>query len=120
MCGSKGADVIIELTGALPVLQSAFQVVRPGGRIVVGSVYSGFAEQVELLPIMRKELTIRGSKGPYPHLKTDGTSASVDILVRLQDDLKKLITVYDYKDALKAFDDMMSGLAIKPVIRFRS
>ena len=70
MCGSKGADVIIELTGALPVLQSAFQVVRPGGRIVVGSVYSGFAEQVELLPIMRKELTIRGSKGPYPHLKT--------------------------------------------------
>ena len=120
MCGSKGADVIIELTGALPVLQSAFQVVRPGGRIVVGSVYSGFAEQVELLPIMRKELTIRGSKGPYPHLKTDGTSAAVDILVRLQDDLKKLITVYDYKDALKAFDDMMSGLAIKPVIRFRS
>ena len=120
MCGSKGADVIIELTGALPVLQSAFRVVRPGGRIVVGSVYSGFADQVELLPIMRKELTILGSKGPYPHLKTDGTSAAVDILVRLQDDLKKLITVYDYKDALKAFDDMMSGFAIKPVIRFRS
>lgn len=120
MCGSKGADVIIELTGALPVLQSAFRVVRPGGRIVVGSVYSGFADQVELLPIMRKELTILGSKGPYPHLKTDGTSAAVDILVRLQDDLKKLITVYDYKDALKAFDDMMSGFAIKPVIWFRS
>lgn len=87
---------------------------------MVGSVYSGFADQVELLPIMRKELTILGSKGPYPHLKTDGTSAAVDILVRLQDDLKKLITVYDYKDALKAFDDMMSGFAIKPVIRFRS
>lgn len=119
MCGSKGADVIVELTGALPVLQSAFQVVRPGGRIVVGSVYSGFADQVELLPIMRKELKIIGSKGPYPHLKTDGTSAAVDILVKLQDDLKKLITVYDYKDALQAFEDMMSGAAIKPVIRFR-
>lgn len=119
ICGSKGADVIVELTGALPVLQSAFQVVRPGGRIVVGSVYSGFADKVELLPIMRKELTILGAKGPYPHLKTDGTSAAVDILVKLQEDLKKLITVYDYKDALGAFNDMMSGSAIKPVIRFR-
>lgn len=119
ICGSRGADVIVELTGALPVLQSAFEIVRPGGRIVVGSVYSGFADKVELLPIMRKELTIRGSKGPYPHLKTDGTSAAVDILVKLQDDLKKLITVYDYKDALQAFEDMMSGAAIKPVIRFR-
>lgn len=117
-CGAEGADVIIELTGALPVLQSAFQVIRRGGRIVVGSVYSGFADTVELLPIMRKELTILGSKGPYPHLKTDGTSAAVDILVKLQDDLKQLISVYDYKDALSAFDDMMSGSAIKTVIRF--
>lgn len=117
-CGKRGADVIVELTGALPVLQSAFQVVRAGGRIVVGSVYSGFADSVELLPIMRKELTIVGAKGPYPQLKTDGTSAAVDMLVKLQDDLKKLITVYEYKDALQAFEDMMSGLAIKPVIRF--
>ena len=119
MVGSDGADVIVELTGVNAVLQNAFQVVRPGGRLVVGSVYNGFAEQVELLPIMRKELKIVGSKGPYPHLKTNVKSAAVDVLVKLQDDLKKLITVYDYKDALQAFDDMMSGAAIKPVIRFR-
>lgn len=119
MCGPRGADVILELTGALPVLQSAFQIVRPGGRIVVGSVYHGFADNVELLPIMRKELTIVGAKGPYPQLKTDGTSASVDILVKLQDELKRLITVYEFKDAQKAFDDMISGSAIKPVIQFR-
>lgn len=119
MCGSKGADVVVELTGALPVLQNAFQIVRPGGKVVVGSVYSGFADQVELLPIMRKELNVIGAKGPYPHLKTDGGSAAVDILVKLQDDLKKMITVYDYEDALQAFEDMMSGAVIKPVIRFR-
>lgn len=118
ICGEKGADAVVELTGALPVLQSAFQVVRPGGRIIVGSVYNGYADQVELLPIMRKELKMIGSKGPYPHLKTDGTSAAVDILVKLQDDLKKLINVYDYKDSLQAFEDMMSGETIKPVIRF--
>ncbi|MDO4323112.1 MAG: alcohol dehydrogenase catalytic domain-containing protein [Lachnospiraceae bacterium] len=118
MIGSKGADVIIELTGVNAVLQSAFRIIRSGGRFVVGSVYHGFADQVELLPIMRKELTIVGAKGPYPHLKTDGASAALDVLVKLQDDLKKLITVYDYRDAHRAFEDMMSGAAIKPVIRF--
>ncbi len=117
--GGNGVDIVVESTGAVSVLQDAFQAVRPGGRIVVASVYHGPAGDVELLPIMRKELTIVGSKGPYPHRKTDGSSASVEVLVNLQDDLKKLITVYEYKNALKAFDDMMSGAAIKAVVAFK-
>ena len=117
--GSKGVDVVVEATGAMAVLQDSFNAVRPGGRIVVASVYHGPAGGIELLPIMRKELTIVGSKGPYPHRKTDGSSAAAQALVDLQKDLGKLITVYEYKDALKAFDDMMSGAAIKAVITFK-
>lgn len=119
ICGKDGVDVVVEATGVASVLQDALQAVRPGGRIVVASVYSGGADQVDLWRIMRKELTIVGSKGPYPHRLTDGSSAIVQTLDRLQDDLKKLITVYDYKDAHKAFEDIMSGAAIKPVITFR-
>ena len=118
MSSRQGADVVIEATGAVPVLKDAFDAVRPGGRIVVASVYHSAAGNLALLPIMRKELTIVGAKGPYPHRKSDGTSAPAEIMVRLQDDLKKLVTVYDYKDALQAFEDMMSGAAIKAVIRF--
>lgn len=119
MAGAQGADVVVEATGVVPVLKNAFDIVRPGGRIVVASVYHGPAGDLQLLPIMRKELTIVGSKGPYPHRKTDGSSASLEVLVRLQEDLKKLITVYEYEDALEAFDDMMSGKAIKAVIKFK-
>jgi len=117
--GVDGVDVIIEATGAPAVLLDAFQAVRLGGRIVAGSVYHGNITNFEPLQIMRKELTIVGAKGPYPHLKTDGTSVVVDVLNKLQNDLKKIITVYEYKDALKAFDDIASGSAIKAVITFK-
>lgn len=120
ICGDpEGVDVVIELTGVSAVLQNAFDIVRRGGRITVGSVYSGFADKVQLHWIMRKELTIRGSKGPYPHLKSNGRTCSVDLLTSMKDDLGKLIKVYDYEHALDAFDDMMNGRAIKPVIQFR-
>lgn len=119
MTGNKGADIAVEATGVTAVLGNALTAVRPGGKIVVPSVYHGPANSLELLPIMRKELTIVGAKGPYPHRKSDGSSASLEALVDLQDDLKKLITVYDYKDAIHAFEDMMSGAAIKAVIKFK-
>ena len=117
--GVEGVDVVVEITGAPSALKDAFLAVRPGGRIVVGSVYHGHVDQFEPLPIMRKELTIVGSKGPFPIVKTNGTSAVVDVLVKLQDDLKKIISVYEYKDYLKAFEDLASGAVIKPVITFR-
>ena len=114
-----GADLVVEATGVPVVLQDAFQAVRPGGTIVVGSVYHGSISQFEPLPIMRKELTIVGSKGPAPSVKTDGKSVVVDILEALQEDLKKIITVYEYKDGVKAFEDIASGAVIKPVITFK-
>ena len=117
--GKMGADVVVEATGVTAVLGNAFAAVRRGGRIVVPSVYHGPANALELQPIMRKELTILGAKGPYPHRKSDGSSIPLECLVRLQDDLKKLITVYDYKDALQAFEDAISGAAIKAVIAFK-
>lgn len=117
--GKNGVDVVIEASGAVSVLHDAFCAVRPGGRIVVASVYHGPAGDIDMLPIMRKEITIIGSKGPFPHRKTDGSSASVEILVNLQDDLRKLITVYEFENALKAFDNTMNGTDIKSVITFK-
>lgn len=118
ICGRNGVDVVVEATGAAPALQDAFQTVRPGGRIVVGSVYSGVADQFELWPIMRKELTVVGAKGPYPQPLAAAGSAVVCTVDQLQDQLRRLITVYPYEQAEQAFADMMSGTAIKAVIEF--
>ena len=118
MTAREGVDIVVEATGAPPVLQDAFTAARTGGRIVVPSVYFGAIDGFEPLPIMRKELTIVGSKGPAPQLKPDGTSAVLDKVIEMQDDLRKVITVYDYKDALQAFADARSGAAIKAVVKF--
>lgn len=117
--GPHGPDVVVELSGNYAALQNAIDIVRPAGRIVVGSVYSGFADKVALRPVMRKELTIVGAKGPYPNLNAEGGSASLDMLVRLRDDLRRIVTVYEAKDAVRAFEDMMSGKSIKSVITFQ-
>ena len=42
----------------------------------------------------------------------------VEKVVQMKDDLRKLISVYEYKDALQAFADARSGAAIKAVIQF--
>lgn len=118
MTAKEGTDVVVEATGAPAVLKDTLTIARSGGRIVVPSVYFGSIEGFAPLPIMRKELTIIGSKGPAPQLKTDGTSAVVDKVMELKDGLQKIITVYDYKDALRAFADAGSGAAIKAVIKF--
>lgn len=118
MTAKEGVDVVVEATGAPAVLKQTLEIARTGGRIVVPSVYFGSIEGFEPLPIMRKELTIIGSKGPAPQLNTDGTSAVVDKVMQLKDKLQKIITVYDYKDSLQAFADARSGAAIKAVIQF--
>lgn len=118
MTAKEGVDVVVEATGAPAVLKETMVISRTGGRIVVPSVYFGSIEGFEPLPIMRKELTIIGSKGPAPQLKTDGTSAVVDKVIQLKSALQKIIRVYDYKDSLQAFADARSGAAIKAVIQF--
>ncbi|MCR4884713.1 MAG: alcohol dehydrogenase catalytic domain-containing protein [Clostridiales bacterium] len=118
MTGPEGPDVVVEATGAPALLKDAMAAVRVGGRIVVGSVYHGSVDGFEALPIMRKELTIVGAKGPAPLLKSDGTSAVVEKALQLKEQLNKTVSVYEYKDALQAFADARSGAAIKAVITF--
>lgn len=116
--GEKGADIVIEATGTPKVLSDALQVVRYGGRIVVGSVYHGTIPEFDPLPVFRKELTMVGAKGPTIYRTTDDRSAVVCMMEQVQDDLRKIVSVYDYKDAIKAFEDAQSGEAIKAVITF--
>ena len=86
---------------------------------MVGSVYHNGIDNFEPLPIFRKELTVVGAKGPYPYRKSDGSSVVGGIMDLIQDDLKKIIQVYEYRDAMKAFEDAQSGVAIKAVIKFK-
>jgi threonine dehydrogenase-like Zn-dependent dehydrogenase len=91
---------------------------RYGGRVVAASVYHGTIPEFDPLPIFRRELTIVGAKGPGAFLRSDGSSAVVHMMSLMKEDLAKIIRVYDFKDALQAFEDAKSGEAIKAVIKF--
>lgn len=118
-CGDPhGTDLVVEATGVVQTLQNAFAAVRPGGRVVVGGVYGSLAKDLDLLPIFRKELDVVGAKGPFPYADEDGQSLPLKSLVRLQDKVRKIITVYPFAAAKEAFADMMSGKSIKSVIQF--
>ena len=118
ICGEHGADVVIEATGTPSVLSQAMTTARYGGRVVAASVYHGTIPEFDPLPIFRRELTIVGAKGPGAFLRTDGSSAVVHMMSLMKEDLAKIIRVYDFKDALQAFEDAKSGEAIKAVIKF--
>ena len=118
ICGEHGADVVIEATGSPQVLSEAMLTARYGGRVVVGSVYSGTIPEFDPLPIFRRELTLVGTKGSAVFQTSDGRSAVAHMMTLIKDDLNKIIRVYDYKDAMQAFEDAKSGEAIKAVIKF--
>ena len=77
-----------------------------------------------------KELTVMSPDGSVSTFNSDdkrvielyakmmNTSAVVDKVMQLKQQLQKIIRVYDYKDSLQAFADARSGAAIKAVIKF--
>jgi len=116
--GPNGVDLVIETTGTPNALRDAFIVARTGARIVVGSVYHEHANNFDLLPIMRKELTVIGAKGPFPYQTTRDSSTTIELLTSLQAQFKKLTKVYDYKEVNQAFREASEGYCVKAIVRF--
>jgi len=62
LTGGVGFDVVIDATGAIPVLQHAIELTRTGGTIFVYGM-TGEKAELPILPyeVFRRELTIKGS-----------------------------------------------------------
>lgn len=118
--GFRGADLVIEVTGSPQALGDALMAARLGGRIVVGSVYHEPANKLDVLPIMRKELTVVGAKGPFPFLTSNDYSLALRTLVTGGMSTAELLGIYSPEEAVQAFQDAVVGHCIKSVIKFRS
>jgi len=55
-----GVDVVIEASGAIPAGQQAFDIVKPGGRIVLVGNFPSTEFQVPVMKAILKELDVRG------------------------------------------------------------
>lgn len=108
----RGADVVLEASGAQPCIHMGIQIVRNGGYYVQG----GMGKDVIPFPIVSvcsKELTIRGCfrYGPGDYALSRDLTASGQI------DVKPLIThKFNFVDAEKAYIDVKAGHGIKTLI----
>jgi len=57
---NEGVNVVIEAAGSVSALKQAFDIVKPGGRIVLVGIYSSMEFQVPLGNVLTKELDVRG------------------------------------------------------------
>ncbi|KAK0391714.1 hypothetical protein NLU13_1213 [Sarocladium strictum] len=109
----RGADVVIDASGAEPSIQTSLHTVRMGGTYVQG----GMGKSDITFPIMQlcmKEVTAKGSfrygAGDY--------KLAIELVAQGKVDVKKLISsVADFKDAESAFNKVKQGEVIKILIK---
>ncbi|KAE8338214.1 D-xylulose reductase A [Aspergillus arachidicola] len=108
----RGADIVIDASGAEPSVHTGIHVLRPGGTYVQG----GMGRNEITFPIMAactKELNVRGSfrygSGDY--------KLAVNLVASGKVSVKELITgVVGFKDAEQAFHEVKAGKGIKTLI----
>ena len=57
---NDGVDVVIDATGSVSALEQAFEMIGPGGRIILVGIYPTMEFQVSLGYALTKELDVRG------------------------------------------------------------
>ncbi|ATY66616.1 xylitol dehydrogenase [Cordyceps militaris] len=108
----KGADVVIDASGAEPCIQTSLHIVKMGGTYVQG----GMGKADITFPIMalcQKEVTVRGSfrYGPGDY------QLAIELVANGSVDIKKLITgVVGFTQAEDAFKKVKEGQVIKILI----
>jgi len=109
-----GADVVLELSGSLPGIKSAFDMVRPGGDIALLGIPSTAVTLNLSEAIIFKSLTVRGVNG---RLMYETWYQSERFLLEHKIDLSPLIThQMPFERYEEAFDLLRRGEAVKIVL----
>ena len=123
LTGGRGVDLVLELVGASN-LAVDLAVLAPKGRIVVVSVASGTRAEVDLLQLMVRRATIRGTvlRARSIDEKADAVSRfGNEVVPMLADDRVRpaIDSVFDVDEAPAAFDRLVSsGKSGKVLLRF--
>ena len=113
--GGRGADFVVEATGAPSAVAEGIDFARRAGTyLVVGQYTDQGATMINPHHITKKQLRVLGSWAfsAADHLEY---VRSVPALAQ-RFDLTALVTAYDLTDANSALDDMRSGRTLKPVL----
>lgn len=109
--GPAAPDVWVEASGAVPALDAGVRLVRPGGQVTVVAM---FAEPYSFLAtsIVRREVSLVAT---YAAGVAD-YSVALRLLASGSVEVRPLIDRYPLDEAPRAFDDAMTGKAVKPLV----
>ena len=117
LTGGAGVDLVMEVVGIPATFKQSMDLVRLGGRIViVGAHLTHLADGVNVDRIFRRDIQIRGAKGPMPLLSSDGVPLAFRYI---QDGLVRpaeILTVFPFEQAQQAFAAQAHGNVRKAVI----
>ena len=117
LTGGRGVDGVVETTGAVPVLRAGIDALAARGTaVIVGAPAFGTEVAVDVNHMLAGR-TVTGLT-----LGDSETQTLIPVLVDLvtsgQLPIDRLIRHYAFKDIQQAVGDVVSGEAIKPVLRF--
>jgi threonine dehydrogenase-like Zn-dependent dehydrogenase len=127
MTGGRGADVVIEASGAYPALQEAIRTAAPNTTVVALSWYGGNGSALALSDeFHHNRITVRSSQvgGIAPELSaTHSLARRTDHVMSWFNELQldPLLTTYvDFDQAADAYEliDQHGGEAIQVVLRY--
>ncbi|RAI15814.1 MAG: hypothetical protein DKM22_01275 [Candidatus Melainabacteria bacterium] len=110
----KTYDAIFMTSGADVTIELALKAVKNGGKIVVFASTPrnfGYANN----EIYYRELTVMGSYSPSPKDLKD----SLDLLTQEKVRVDNLSTVYNFDDAIKAFEDTINNKILKAYVKMQ-
>jgi NADPH:quinone reductase-like Zn-dependent oxidoreductase len=109
----KGVDHVLEVAGGKSLAQSLASS-KPGGRISVIGILDGFVSEVPIFTLLNKQVTIRGIVTGPRHVFDEMNQELEKIQIHPVID-----KVYQFADALAAYDHLYRGAFGKIVIRVR-
>jgi|SRR6185437_7849052 len=115
LLSTDGADVVFEAVGSDQSAEMAFELARGAGKVLVLGVFEHNV-QVNMMQIVKKELTVQGS-----WTCISSFAPTLSLLASKEVEVSQFITHrYSFSDTKKAFDEALTdkGNRIKTVIEF--
>jgi L-gulonate 5-dehydrogenase len=102
LTAGDGMPLVIEATGAVTAIEQSFELVAPGGRVViVGLVRKGVPVSLQGLDLTRKEMTILGSRA-----STECFPESLDLIASGKIKYPHIGSRFDLAEAPRLFDQL--------------
>jgi threonine dehydrogenase-like Zn-dependent dehydrogenase len=110
--GTREIDIVIDSSGAVEAVQRGVSLLKRGGHLTALGIYSK-PLALDLTRLVRAGVTLHTSyTSAWKHYEQ-----SLQLIASGQLKVKPLINLYAFEEGIRAFEDGLAKIAIKPVLQ---